>query len=79
MNGSGPKKIPSKGGGKEFLIGLLSLVVGGYNILANTGILKLGFDIPSIVTNIVLVLAGLFLIIVSYKLFRYKYHASRIF
>ncbi|MBW2990714.1 hypothetical protein KY348_03350 [Candidatus Woesearchaeota archaeon] len=77
----GSKKISSKKKtiSKEFLIGLLALVLGGYNLLTSFGVISVFVEIPQIIANILLVLAGIFLWVTAYKLSRYKYHTSRVF
>lgn len=62
-----------------FLLGLFSILVGAYNLFLSNGKLPIDFEIPQIVSNILLMLAGFFLWIMSYRLSRYKYHASHIF
>ena len=74
-------KPKSKGSGvnKEFLTGLLAILLGAYNLLTFFGVIKVFVEVPQVVASIVLVLAGLFLWITAYKVSRYKYHTSRIF
>ncbi|MBN2051991.1 hypothetical protein JW756_00635 [Candidatus Woesearchaeota archaeon] len=62
---------------KEFIVGLLSIALGGYNLAANFGYIQKFVEIPQIVGNIILVIAGLILWATAYKLWRYKWHASR--
>lgn len=64
---------------KEFLIGLLAIVLGAYNLLASAGYVTQFVEVPQIIASILLVLAGLFLWITAYKVSRYKYHTSRLF
>ena len=64
---------------KEFFIGLLAIILGGYNLLTAMGVISVFVEIPQIIANIVLVLAGLFLWVTAYKVSRYKYHTRRIF
>ena len=65
---------------KEFFVGFLSIALGGYNLLAQFGyISKFVGDIPQIVGNVILVVAGLILWTTAYKLWRYRWHSSRIF
>jgi hypothetical protein len=63
---------------KEFLIGLLSIGLGAYNLLAKYGYVSWGIEIPQLVGNILLVLAGLFLWITAFRLSRYKYHTRHL-
>lgn len=64
---------------KEFLTGLLAIVLGVYNILTYFGYITKFVNPPLLVGNVLLVLAGLFLWVSAYKISRYKYHSSRIF
>ena len=64
---------------KEFFIGFLAIIIGGYNLLTSLGVIKVFVEIPQIIGNILLVLAGLFLWVTALKVSRYKYHTSRIF
>lgn len=64
---------------KEFLIGFLAIVLGGYNLLTTLGVISVFVETPQIIANILLVLAGFFLWITAYKVSRYKYHTRRIF
>ncbi|HEC96359.1 MAG TPA: hypothetical protein ENI59_01620 [Euryarchaeota archaeon] len=64
---------------KEFLIGLLAISLGAYNILATLGYISWYIKVPQLIANILLVLAGLFLWLTAYKLSRYKYHTKRLF
>jgi len=67
---------------KEFLVGLLAIVLGGYNLYylyakkPLFGII-LSLDITHSIADIILVIAGLILWMTAYKLWRYKWHASR--
>lgn len=63
---------------KEFLIGLLAIVLGGYNLLATFGVVSVFVEVPQIIANVLLILAGLFLWVTAYKLSRYKHHSSHI-
>jgi hypothetical protein len=67
---------------KEFIVGLLAIVLGGYNLYyLYTKKFLLGINLGSSFTqslaNIILVIAGLILWVTAYKLWRYKWHASR--
>ncbi len=64
---------------KEFLIGLVAVVLGGYNLLSYFKIINWGFEIPQLLANIILLIAGLILWITAYRLWRYKWHTSRLF
>jgi len=63
----------------EFLVGLLAIVIGGYNLLASFDVITRFVEVPQLMGNILMVLAGLFLWITAYKLSRYKYHTKNIF
>ena len=75
------KKVSSRKStiSKEFLIGFLAVVLGGYNLLTTFGVISVFVETPQIIANILLVLAGFFLWITAYKVSRYKYHTRRIF
>lgn len=64
---------------RDFLIGLLAIIFGIYNLLSIFGIIKVYVTIPQIVTNILLILAGLFVWFNSFKLHRHKYHTKKMF
>ena len=64
---------------KEFLTGLVAIILGGYNLLPYFGVNLPHYEPPKIIANVVLVLAGVFLWFAAYKLWRYKWHSSRIF
>ena len=64
---------------KEFLVGLVAIILGGYNLLPYIGVQVPPFEPPKIIANIVLVIAGLILWITAYRLWRYKWHTSRLF
>ena len=63
----------------EFFVGLLAIMVGGYNLLASFDVVTKFVEVPQMIGNILMVLAGLFLWITAYKLSRYKYHTKNIF
>jgi hypothetical protein len=69
---------------KEFFVGLLAIVLGGYNLYyLYTGKTFLGIAIPDIITqsvaNIILVVAGLILWLTAYKLWRFRWHSRGLF
>lgn len=75
-------KNPQKGKsiiGKEVVIGVLSMALGGYNLLYGFGFVKWEIQSPQIVGNVLLVLGGIFLIIQAYKLIRHSYHIKSLF
>ena len=73
-------KVKSKGStiAKEFLVGLVSVGLGGYNLAGTFGLLNVNVEIPQIVANVLLVLAGLFLLGTAMKLSRMKYHSRHL-
>jgi hypothetical protein len=75
-------KKPSAGGGiaKEFLIGLLAVVWGGYNLLTSLNLIPEYFDTSGIqiIGNIILVLAGFVLWATAYRLWRVRWHTRGI-
>ena len=69
---------------KEFLVGLLAIVWGGYNLLSQFKIIPDYINIaniPSIqmIGNILLALAGFFLWATAYKLWRFRWHSRGLF
>ena len=76
-------KRSSGGGGvaKEFLIGFLAVLWGGYNLLTQFDVIPSYVNTSNIqiVGNIILVLAGLLLWLSAYKLWRYRWHSRSIF
>jgi|WetSurMetagenome_2_1015567.scaffolds.fasta_scaffold508619_2 hypothetical protein len=63
---------------KEFFFGLIAIGLGAYNLL-NPYIWKFTFEFPQIVGNALLVLVGFVLWATAYKLWRHRYHTSRMF
>lgn len=76
-----PKAAKSKDGTimKELLVGVLAIGLGGYNLAGTFGLLNVNIEIPQIVANVLLVLAGLFLLGTALKLNRIKYHSKHLF
>jgi hypothetical protein len=64
---------------KEVLIGLLAIGLGSYNLLSIAGIVSWNIEIPQLLANITLVLAGIFLWITAFRLARHKYHTRNLF
>jgi len=68
---------------KEFIVGFLAILIGGYNLLPYFGLKAFEFSALNepmkVIANAVLVLAGLILWLTAYKLWRYRWHSSRIF
>jgi len=80
MDIPGPKGKSKKSSiSAEFFVGLLAVVVGGYNLLASFDMITRFVEVPQMIGNILMVLAGFFLWITAYKLGRYKYHTKNIF
>jgi hypothetical protein len=63
---------------KEFLFGLVAIGLGGYNLL-NPYVWKFSFEFPQILGNALLILVGFILWLTAYKLWRHRYHTSRMF
>jgi uncharacterized integral membrane protein len=70
-----------KGGliAKEFLVGLLSIGLGAYNLLVEFNVLPWNYELPQVIANILLIIAGLFVWGIAYKLWRHRYHQSQFF
>ena len=64
---------------KEFFFGLIAVLLGAYNLLTQTGVLSWSVEIPQLIGNALLVLVGLLLWATAFKLWRHKYHTSRLF
>lgn len=64
---------------KEFVVGMLSIALGGFNLASQFGLININIQIPQMIANIILVIAGLILWMTAYKLWRYRWHSSRIF
>jgi len=75
------KPVPPRGPGisKEFIIGLVAVLIGTYDLLTLYNVIAFGFVIPPIISDIMLILSGLLLWSTAFRLGRYKFHASRIF
>lgn len=65
--------------GKEVVIGILSIALGGYNLMYGFGFIEWKIQSPQIVGNVLLVLGGIFLIIQAYRLIRHSYHIKSLF
>ena len=65
----------------EFIIGLVAVVLGAYNLLIMFGIITydMPITIPQATANILLVVAGLFLWLTAYRLWKHKYYSRRAF
>ena len=67
---------------KEFFIGLLAVLWGAYNLLAQFNLIPSKYVITTnvqIVGNILLVLAGLLLWGTAYRLWRVRWHTRGLF
>ncbi len=64
---------------KEFFVGMLAIALGGFNLASQFGLIQISIQIPQIIANIILVIAGLILWMTAYKLWKYRWHSSRIF
>ena len=69
---------------KEFLVGLLAIILGGYNLYylytqkPLLGI-NLSLDLTHSIADIILVIAGLILWVTAYKLWRFRWHSRGLF
>ena len=63
---------------KEVFTGFLAVGLGTYNLLVMFEVLNTSIEIPQIVANVVLVLAGLFLWVMAFKAARFRYHQKQI-
>lgn len=68
---------------KEFLVGMLAIILGGFNLATRFNLISISNPIPTdisqMIANLILVIAGLILWMTAYKLWRYRWHSSRIF
>ncbi|MFH0870241.1 MAG: hypothetical protein V1866_04260 [archaeon] len=64
---------------KEFFVGLLAIVLGGYNLLSEFGVIAWNVKIPQIIANVILVAAGFILWATAYRLWKIRWHSRRIF
>jgi len=63
---------------KELFFGVLAIGLGGYNLL-NPYLWKFNVEIPQLIGNILLALVGFVLVVTAFKLWRYRWHTSRLF
>ena len=73
-NESGVRKIISL----EFIVGLVAIALGTYNLLSMFGIIKYNITLPQATANTLLIIAGLFLWLTAYRLSRHKYYSKRL-
>ncbi|MBU0667424.1 MAG: hypothetical protein ABIC91_00705 [Nanoarchaeota archaeon] len=59
--------------GKEVLVGLVCLVLGGSNLLNEFGMLSYEITVPNIIANALLAIAGLLLLLQAYKIARHHF------
>lgn len=66
---------------KEFLIGLIAIAIGGYNLyyLYTHKQPIISLDVTHSFADIILVIAGLILLLTAYKLWRLKWHTRGLF
>ena len=63
----------------EFIVGLIAIALGVYNLLSMFGVITYDITIPQATANILLVIAGLFLWLTAYRLWKHKYYSRRAF
>tara|TARA_Y100000310_G_scaffold345817_1_gene470428 strand:+ start:9719 stop:9964 length:246 start_codon:yes stop_codon:yes gene_type:complete len=63
----------------NFLIGLIAITLGSYNLLSMAGMIPWKITIPQTTGNIILILVGLSLWVTAFKLSRHKFHSRQIF
>ena len=63
----------------EFIVGLIAISLGTYNILSMFGVITYDITLPQATANTLLVIAGLFLWLTAYRLSRHKYYSKRLF
>ena len=63
----------------EFIIGLIAIVLGAYNLLSMFGVITYDITLPQATANTILIIVGLFLWLTAYRLLRHKYYSRRVF
>ena len=63
----------------EFIVGLIAIALGAYNLLSMFGVITYDITLPQATANTILIIAGLFLWLTAYRLWRHKYYSRRIF
>ena len=63
----------------EFIVGLIAISLGTYNLLSMFGVITYDLILPQATANTFLVIAGLFLWLTAYRLSRHKYYSKRLF
>ena len=63
----------------EFIVGLIAISLGTYNLLSMFGVITYDLILPQATANTFLVIAGLFLWLTAYRLSRHKYYSKRAF
>ena len=63
----------------EFIVGLIAIVLGTYNLLSMFGVITYDITLPQATAFTILIIAGLFLWLTAYRLWRHKYYSRRAF
>jgi hypothetical protein len=63
---------------KEIFFGFVAVALGGYNLLSFFQLLPIS-EAPRILGDILLIIVGLILWLTAFKLWRYRWHTSRLF
>ena len=63
----------------EFIVGLIAISLGTYNLLSMFGVITYDITLPQATANTILIIAGLFLWLTAYRLSRHKYYSKRLF
>ena len=63
----------------EFIVGLIAIALGAYNLLSMFGIITYDITLPQATANTILIISGLFLWLTAYRLWRHKYYSKRLF
>ena len=63
----------------EFIVGLIAIALGVYNLLSMFGVITYDITLPQATANTILIIAGLFLWLTAYRLWRHKYYSRRVF
>tara|TARA_Y100000310_G_scaffold230190_1_gene232620 strand:- start:3131 stop:3388 length:258 start_codon:yes stop_codon:yes gene_type:complete len=74
-------KAKSGGGLKiplNFVIGLIAIALGGYNLLSMYGKISWGIKVSQTTGNVILIIVGLSLWVTGYRLSRHRYHSKQI-
>ncbi len=63
----------------EFLVGLIAIALGTYNLLLIFNIIDFNVILPQTTANVILIIVGIFLWITAFRLARHKYHSRSLF